>query len=71
MTPLDKNLRRSVKINGDDYVVTLSPMSLKLTQKGHRRGLELAWTDLVSGDSALASALRASVGQFGSGKADS
>ena len=64
MTPLDKSLKRALQINGRDYVITLSPDVLKITQKGHRLGLELKWTDLVSGESALAVALHASVGKF-------
>jgi len=67
MTPLEKTLKRAFRINGRDYVVTLSPDSLKITEKGHRLGLELPWTDLISGDSALAIALQASVGRFPSG----
>jgi hypothetical protein len=64
MTPLDKSLKRVLKINGRDYVVTLTPDALKITEKGHRLGVELKWVDLVSGESALAVALRASVGKF-------
>jgi hypothetical protein len=33
---------------------------LKLTEKGRRKGQELSWKDLVSGDAALATALNAS-----------
>ena len=64
MTPLDKLLKRSLGINGVDYVVTLSPDALKLTLKGRRLGLELKWEDIASGESALAVALHASVGKF-------
>jgi hypothetical protein len=64
MTPLDKSLKRTLKINGHDYVVTLTPDALKITQKGHRLGMELKWADLVGGQSALAVALNASVGKF-------
>lgn len=67
MTPLEKTLKRGLRINGRDYVVTLSPDALKITEKGHRLGLELSWADLISGDSALAIALQASVGRFESG----
>src|SRR5712675_751557 len=67
MTPLEKTLKRELRINGRDYVVTLSPDSLKITEKGHRLGLELRWADLISGDSALAIALQASVGRLQSG----
>lgn len=64
MTPLDKSLKRGLRIKGHDYVVTLSPDAVKLTQKGHRLGVELKWVDLISGESALAVALHASIGKF-------
>ena len=64
MTPLDKTLKRSLNINGREYVVTLTPDALKITEKGHRLGVELKWADLVSGESALAVALHASIGKF-------
>jgi len=64
-TPLEKDLRRALKINGADYVLTISPTGLKLTLKKKRNGLELAWVDLVSGEAALATALNASLGRLG------
>ena len=64
MTPLDKTLKRALVIDGHDYVIALTPDVLKITQKGHRLGLELKWNELVRGESALAVALQASVGQF-------
>ena len=60
-TKLEKPLRREVDIEGQPYMVTLSPEGLKLVPKGKRKGLELAWKSLVSGDAALASALNASL----------
>ncbi|HLZ98001.1 MAG TPA: hypothetical protein VKP66_08610, partial [Steroidobacteraceae bacterium] len=67
MTPLEKTLKRTLRIDGRDYVVTLTPEALKITAKGHRLGLELPWVDLISGESALAMALQASVGRLQSG----
>ena len=64
MTPLDKSLKRGLKINGRDYVIAIDPQILKVTEKGRRIGLELKWTDIVSGESALAVALHASLGKF-------
>jgi hypothetical protein len=61
MTPLDKTLKRALVIGGVNYVITLSPDTLKLTQRGKRLGLTLKWADIVSGESALAVALQASV----------
>jgi hypothetical protein len=63
MTPLDKTLKRSLAINGIDYVITLTPDVLKLTRKGKRLGIELKWADITSGESALATALQASLSQ--------
>ncbi len=63
-TQLDKILRRQIRIKGQDYIIALSPEGLKLTVKGKRIGLELSWSELVSGDAALAVALNASVGRF-------
>lgn len=61
MTPLDKPLRREVRIDDASYTLTLDRDGLKLVPKGKRNGLNLAWRDLVNGDAALASALRASL----------
>ncbi|HYX63674.1 MAG TPA: hypothetical protein VE935_05585 [Burkholderiales bacterium] len=60
-TKLERPLRREVSIGGRPFVVTLSPEGVKLVGKGRRRGLELSWQDLVSGEAALATALRASI----------
>jgi hypothetical protein len=64
MTPLTKPLKRALRIRGRDYVLTLSDQEFKLTLKGHQKGLILGWDSLVSGESALAVALQASVGRF-------
>ncbi|MBO9718176.1 MAG: hypothetical protein J7507_15590 [Pseudoxanthomonas sp.] len=61
MTPLDKPIKRELAIGDELYTLTITPGSLKLVPKGKRNGLELQWTDLVSGDAGLAAALQASV----------
>lgn len=63
-TLLNKTVKREVRIGDRSYIVAISPLTLKLTPKGKRRGLELNWESLVSGDAALAAALNASVGKF-------
>ena len=63
-TLLDKTLKREVRIGDRSYIVAISPLTLKLTPKGKRKGLELNWEALVSGDAALAAALNASLGRF-------
>jgi hypothetical protein len=61
-TLLNKVLKRSLHIDGREYVATLTPESLKLTLKGKRNGIELKWAELVGGEAALAVALHASIG---------
>ncbi|KAB7777358.1 hypothetical protein [Xanthomonas sp. LMG 12460] len=61
MTPLDRPLRRALEIGGVHYTLTVDPDGLKLTEKGRRKGLDLRWSALVSGDAALATALQASL----------
>jgi hypothetical protein len=60
-TKLDKALKREVSIEGEPYMLTISPDGLKLVPKGKRKGLELEWKTLVSGEAALATALNASL----------
>lgn len=60
-TKLEKQLRREVTIRGRSFVVNIDPDGLKLVAKGRRKGLELAWEDLISGEAALATALAASL----------
>jgi hypothetical protein len=60
-TPLDGPLRREVVVKGQPYTLTVAPDGLRLVPKGRRKGLELRWEDLVSGDAALAAALQGSL----------
>ena len=64
MTKLDKSLKRELRVGKQAYVLTIEPLGFKLTKKGKRKGVEIAWKDLVSGDAAMAVALNASVGQL-------
>jgi hypothetical protein len=61
MTPLDGPLKRQLMLDGVAFTLTLDADGLRLVEKGKRNGLELRWRDLVNGDAALASALRASL----------
>jgi hypothetical protein len=57
-------LKRELKIKKQSFVLTIDPTGLKLTKKGRRKGIQLAWNDLVSGDAAMAVALNASLGKL-------
>lgn len=61
VTKLLKVLRREITVAREAWIVTLTPNGMKLTRKGRRRGVELAWKELVNGDAAFASALNATL----------
>lgn len=60
-TPLTKPLKRELEIDGRPYTVTISPDGVKVVEKGKRRGQELSWQSIVSGDAALTQDLRISL----------
>lgn len=60
-TKLDRVLKREIGIEGEPFMLTITPDGLKLVPKGRRKGLELSWKSLVSGEAALATALNASL----------
>ena len=62
-TKLDRSLKRELQVNDQPYMLTISPEGLKLVPKGKRKGHELTWKDLISGQAALAVALNASLEQ--------
>ena len=60
-TKLEGDLRREVLIGQQAYTLTISPKGFVLVLKGRRKGLEISWSELVSGDAAMATALNASL----------
>ena len=64
MTKLDRPLKREIRVKKDSFVLTVDPDGLKLTKKGRRKGIELLWKDLLSGEAAMAVALNASLGKL-------
>jgi hypothetical protein len=60
-TKLDKVLKREIEIDGQAYIAAISPEGVKVTKKGFRKGNEISWRQIISGDANLASDLSASV----------
>ena len=60
-TKLDKPIRREVTIDERAYTLTIDPDGFKLVEKGHRKGPQLQWKDVVNGDAAIAAALQGSL----------
>jgi hypothetical protein len=64
-TKLEKTLKREITIDGKAYMVAISPEGVKVTQKGFRRGPEMTWRAIISGEADLSQQLKSSVGGSG------
>ena len=60
-TQLLQPLKGEIEIDGIPYTLTVTPRGLTLVVKDRRKGYELEWSALVSGDAAPAAALNASL----------
>jgi hypothetical protein len=70
-TILDKELKRQINIDGAEYTLTIDPEGFRLTGKGKRTPeAQLRWSDLLSGDAALAVSLNASLSTKSASKAE-
>ena len=68
-TKLDKTLKREIDIDGQAYMVAISPEGVKLTQKGYRKGREMSWRALLSGAEEEGSSTGAGGGAGGDARA--
>ncbi len=48
-TKLDKALRRELEIGDKAYTLVIDPQGLKIAEKGHRKGQELSWSEVLGG----------------------
>lgn len=60
-TKLDKVLKREIEIDGQSYIAAISPDGIKVTKKGFRKGPEITWRSIISGDAGLNADLSASL----------
>lgn len=60
-TKLDKPIKRELAHSGVVYTVTISPDGIRVVEKGKRKGRDVAWATIISGDAELNEALRISV----------
>jgi hypothetical protein len=64
-TRLDKTLKRELEVEGKLYTITISPEGVKIVPKGARKGPEITWLTLLSGDAELRRDLNVSVDAYG------
>jgi hypothetical protein len=60
-TKLDKPIKRELEHGGVLYTVTVSPDGVRVVEKGKRKGRELSWDSIISGDAELTEALKISI----------
>lgn len=60
-TKLDKAIRRELDYAGVLYTLTIDPDGIRVVPKGKRKGRQLSWATIISGDAELAEALRISL----------
>jgi hypothetical protein len=60
-TKLDKSIKRELELDGRLYTVTIGPEGVKVVEKGKRKGQELPWRSIISGDAMLHESLKISV----------
>jgi hypothetical protein len=66
-TKLDKSIKRELDLDGTLYTVTIAPDGIKVVEKGKRKGQEISWRSIISGDASLNESLKISVDAMGSG----
>ena len=49
-TRLDKTIRRELELDGKLYTVSVGPEGVKVVPKGGRKGHEITWAALLSGE---------------------
>jgi hypothetical protein len=50
---LTEPIKREVELDGQLYTVTVGPEGVHIAPKGKRKGHELSWRDLASGEAEL------------------
>jgi hypothetical protein len=62
---LEKSIKRELELEGRLYTVTIAPEGVKVVEKGKRKGREISWRAIVSGDAELAENLKLSIDALG------
>ncbi|HXY30867.1 MAG TPA: hypothetical protein VEI06_09150 [Gemmatimonadaceae bacterium] len=61
---LDKTIKRELKLGGETYMVSMSPDGVKIVLKGRRKGHEISWETILSGDAELTTQLKVSLDAY-------
>ncbi len=58
---LEKSIKRELELEGRAYTITIAPEGVKVVEKGKRKGREISWRAIISGDAQLAEELKMSL----------
>jgi len=58
---LEKAIKRELDVDGELYMVTISPEGVRIVPKGRRKGHEISWQTILSGDAELTQQLKISL----------
>ena len=62
---LEKSIKRELELDGKTWTITIAPEGVKVVEKGKRKGREISWRSIVSGDAQLAEELKMSIDALG------
>jgi len=62
---LEKTIKRELEMDGRSYTIAIAPEGVKDTEKGKRKGREISWRSIISGDAQLAEDLKISIDAMG------
>ena len=60
-TRLDKTIKRELELDGKLYTISVSPAGVRIVPKGGRKGHEMSWETLLSGEAELRRDLKMSL----------
>ena len=58
---LEKTIKRELTLDERTYTIAIAPEGVKVTEKGKRKGREISWRAIISGDAQLAEELKISL----------
>jgi hypothetical protein len=61
---LDSLIKRELVLGQETYTVSMSPEGVKIALKGKRKGREISWETLLSGDAELTQQLKMSLDAY-------
>jgi hypothetical protein len=61
---LESLIKRELRLRDGIYTVSMSPEGVKIAHKGRRKGREISWETLLSGDAELTQQLKMSVDAY-------